>query len=139
MPHSQTWFLAGGKIPIVSTDNFCGSSKYKRSLKTESEHFCRLLLVAERWKYDSLTNRNFLTWTVFEKAIPKHCHHATLQDRKDERKKGISQEMFVVFQHLKNPKSVPAVFSLKCKAQADQPTSLAARLFFSLSTPTPAH
>lgn len=117
-PRSHSWFLAEGKIPVVSTDNFCGSSKYKRSLKTESERFCRLLLVAEGWKCDSPTNSNFLTWTLFEKAIPEHCHHATLQDSTDESKKGISQGMLVVFQHLKKKKKkkpVPAVFSLKCK------------------------
>lgn len=139
MPHSQSWFLAEGKIPVVSTDNFCGSSKYKRSLKTENEHFCRLLLVAEGWKCDSPTNSNFLTWTLFEKAIPEHCHHATLQDSTDESKKGISQGTLVVFQHLKKKKSQFLQYFLwNAKAQAAQPhlPSRKQTLFFSLNTPT---
>lgn len=133
MPRSHSCFLAEGKIPVVSTDNFCGSSKYKRSLKTESERFCRLLLVAEGWKCDSPTNSNFLTWTLFEKAIPEHCHHATLQDSTDESKKGISQGMLVLFQHLKKKKaSSCSTFSEMQRHRLPSPTSLAGnRLSFS--------
>lgn len=100
-----------------------GSSKHKRSFKTESEYFCRLLLVAARWKCDSLANSNFLAWTLFEKAIPEHCHRATFQDSTHESEKGFSQRMSVVFQHFKKKfkKSLPAVVSLKCKMGTDCP------------------
>lgn len=96
------------------TINLSGSSKHRRSFKTESEYFWRLLLVAARWKCDSLANSTFLAWTLSEKATPKHGHHATFQPSTDERKEGFSPRTAVVFQHLKK-KITSSVFSLRCK------------------------
>lgn len=98
----------------------------------QSGYFCRLLLVAVRWKCDFLANSNFLTWTFSEKAILKLCHHATSQDSTEEHKKGISKRTSAGFQHYK--KSSPTVSSLQYKQNEHRlpsSTPLAGnRLFF---------
>lgn len=109
----------------------------------QSGYFCRLLLVAVRWKCDFLANSNFLTWTFSEKAILKLCHHATSQDSTEEHKKGISKRTSAGFQHYK--KSSPTVSSLQYKQNEHKlpsSTPLAGNrlffFFFSKSTPTPS-
>lgn len=98
------------------TINLSGSSKHGRSFKIESEYFWTLLLVAARWKCDSLANSSFVSWALSEKATPKHCHRAAFHDSTDESKEGFSPRRAVVFQHLKINKSIASsVSSLRRK------------------------